>query len=83
MKDTFIQKGKEIIMGKERELAIKIIGLFEDLLDEYGIDIPSEERDMEIEDMTDEEITEAGFSHLYGVDYYTLEDEITELLKNR
>lgn len=70
-------------MEKERELAVKIVGLFEDLLDKYGIDIPSEERNMEIKDMTDEEITEAGFSHLYGADYYRLEDEITELLKNR
>lgn len=68
-------------MEKERELAISIIDLFEDLLDIYGIDIPSVDRDIEIEDMTDEEIEEAGLSHIYGDVYYALEDEITKLLK--
>ena len=70
-------------MEKERELAISIIDLFEDLLDIYGIDIPSVDRDIEIEDMTDEEIKEAGLSHIYGDVYYALEDEITKLLKRR
>lgn len=67
-------------MDKTRELAIEIIELFEGLLDEHGIDIPSEDRDMEMEDMTPEEIEEAGFAHIYGSDYYHLEDAIVELL---
>lgn len=67
-------------MDKTRELAISIIDLFENLLDQYGIDIPSEDRDMEMEDMTPEEIEEAGFAHIYGEDYYTLEDAIVKLL---
>ena len=68
-------------MNKARELAISIIDLFEELLDEYGIDIPSEDRDMEMEDMTEEEIKEAGFAHIYGTDYYNLEDAIVALLE--
>ena len=68
-------------MDKTREKAIEIIELFEKLLDEYGIDIPSEDRDMEMEDMTPEEIEDAGFAHIYGTDYYSLEDAIVELLK--
>jgi hypothetical protein len=67
-------------MDKTRELAIEIIELFEGLLDEHGIDIPSEDRDMEMEDMTPEEIEEAGFAHIYGDAYYYLEDAIVELL---
>ena len=67
-------------MDKKRELAISIINLFESLLDEYEIDIPSEDRDMEMKDMTPEEIEDAGFAHIYGSDYYALEDAIVELL---
>ena len=69
-------------MDKTRELAIRIIDLFEDLLDKHEIDIPSENRYMEMENMTPEEIEEAGFSHIYGDDYYELEDAIVELLNN-
>lgn len=69
-------------MDKKRELAANIIDLFEDLLEQYGIDIPSEDRDMEMEDMTPEEIEEAGFAHIYGSDYYALEDAIVELLED-
>lgn len=68
-------------MEKERELAIQIIDLFENLLDEYQLDIPSKDRDNEIESMTEEEIAEVCFSHLYGDDYYFLEDEITKTCK--
>ena len=69
-------------MDKNRELASSIIDLFEDLLDQYEIDIPSEDRDFEIKDMSPEEVKEAGFSHIYGSDYYYLEDAITEILSN-
>lgn len=67
-------------MDKNRELAANIIDLFEDLLDQYGIDIPNEDRDFEKRNMTEEEIEEAGFAHIYGADYYYLEDAIVELL---
>jgi hypothetical protein len=67
-------------MDKKRELAASIIDLFEDLLEEYGIDIPNEDRDMEMEDMTPEEIENAGLAHIYGDSYYYLEDAIVELL---
>lgn len=70
-------------MDKTRELAAQIIDLFEGLLEEHGIDIPSEDRDMEMEDMTSEEIEDAGFAHIYGSDYYYLEDAIVELLNEK
>lgn len=65
---------------KYRPYANRICDLFEDLLDEHGIDIPNEDRDAEMEDMTEEEIEDAGFAHLYGSTYYDLEDAIAELL---
>lgn len=65
---------------KYRPYANAICDLFEGLLDEHGIDIPDEDRDIEIVDMTEEEIEEAGFAHLYGAAYYDLEDAISELL---
>ena len=65
---------------KVRPIANEICDLFEELLDEHGIDIPNEDRDMEMEDMDEEEIEDAGFAHLYGTDYYNLEDAISELL---
>jgi hypothetical protein len=52
-------------------------------LDEHGIDIPSDDRDYEMEDMTEEEKEEAGFAHVYGETYYELEDAIVELLEGR
>ena len=63
-----------------RQYAIEICDLFEELLDEHGIDIPDEDRDVEMEDMTEEEIKEAGFAHLYGTTYYNLEDSVLNIL---
>ena len=57
-------------MERTREFAISILDLFEDLLDEKGIDIPSEDR-------TGEE----GEARLYGTEYFQLEDDVTNLLE--
>lgn len=70
-------------MDKTRELAIQIIELFEELLERYKIDIPSEDRDCELASMNETEKKEAGLSHIYGTDYYDLEDSIVELLNNQ
>ena len=56
-------------LGKARGLASMIIDMFEDLLAEYNIVIPNDERD-DVEDA----------ACIYGDDYYALEDQITELL---
>ena len=56
---------------KEREIAIEILGEFEELLARKGIKIPSDDR-------------ESGHKNeacLYGSEYYELEDGITEILK--
>lgn len=69
-----MKKGKEIIMDNgltlERNLAISIINIFEGLLDEKEIDIPSDDREGNEEE-----------ARIYGTEYYDLEDSITELLK--
>ena len=52
-----------------RTFAIKVCGLFEDLLDEHDITIPSNEREGEPDE-----------SRIFGDVYYALEDEITEIL---
>ena len=57
-------------MDKERELACNIIDLFEDLLGEKNIKIPSQDR----EGNEDE-------ACIFGSEYYALEDRINELLK--
>ena len=54
---------------KTRPYAIAILDLFEDLLDEYGIDIPDPDREGDEEE-----------AHLYGGTYYDLEDAVTDLL---
>ena len=54
---------------KYRPYANKICDLFEDLLDEHGIDIPDDDREGYEEE-----------AHLYGTTYYDLEDAISELL---
>lgn len=56
-------------VGKTRGIAIAILDMFEDMLDEKGIMIPDEDR-------TGEE-SEAC---LYGMTYANLEDQIYELL---
>lgn len=57
-------------MEKEREIAGRIIDLFEDLLQKYNIKIPSEDRKGDVEE-----------ANIYGKEYYDLEDKITELIK--
>lgn len=52
-----------------RELAGVIIDKFEELLDKYNIKLPSDER----EGNEDE-------AAIYGIDYFDLEDEITDIL---
>lgn len=56
-------------MEKEREIAIRIIDVFEEILAEHEIKLPNDER-------TGDE-TE---SCIYGSDYYNLEDKITSIL---
>jgi hypothetical protein len=56
-------------MEKSRETAIEILAEFEELLDKKGIKIPSKDRTGEKEEAC-----------LYGVEYYVLEDSITEIL---
>ena len=58
-------------MGKPRVLAIMILDIFEDMLDDKGIIIPDEDRE-----------GSEGEACLYGSTYYELEDDITELLSN-
>ena len=58
-------------MGKPRTIAIMILDIFEDMLEEKGIMIPDEDRK-----------NEEGEACLYGSTYYGLEDEIAELLSN-
>lgn len=56
-----------------REIAEQIIDLFEQLLEKYNLDIPSKDRDAE----PDKE----NLAHIYGEEYYDLEDAIVELLE--
>lgn len=54
----------------EHKYATEILDCFEDLLDQKGIDIPSEDRN-----------GEDGEARIYGTEYFELEDMIVELLK--
>lgn len=56
-------------MEKEREIATRIIDAFEELLAEYEIKLPNNER-------TGDEYE----ASIYGSDYYNLEDKITSIL---
>lgn len=58
-------------MADNREIAIKIINEFENLLAKHEIKLPCNER----------ESTENEAS-IFGTDYYELEDNITEILNN-
>lgn len=78
----------------ERKIAIEILGLFEDFLDEKDITIPSadrhgdaDERTLEQNDVEDQtldacERVSEHEARLYGSEYYALEDKITEIIKN-
>lgn len=57
------------MVGKTRGLAITILEMFDDMLEEKGIVVPDEDR-------TGEE----GEAALYGTTYANLEDKIVELL---
>ena len=59
-------------MEKNRKIAIKIIDLFEDLLNRKNIIIPNEDR----ANSEDE-------AAIYGGDYYELEDKIVEILEQK
>ena len=56
-------------LSLEREYAIGIMNIFENLLDEKDIDIPSEDRN-----------GDEGEARIFGTEYADLEDKITELL---
>ena len=56
-------------VGKTRGVAIMILELFDDMLEEKGIMIPDEDRS--------DDGSEAA---LYGVTYANLENQITEIL---
>ena len=58
-------------MERERKIAIEIHDEFEELLAAKGIMIPSDDREPDNENE----------ACLYGTEYYTLEDEITDILK--
>jgi hypothetical protein len=57
-------------MEKERRVAIKIIDIFEDLLEEHNLTVPSKERSGEPEE-----------ARIFGTTYYEIEDIITDMLK--
>ena len=63
-------------MDKKRELAARIVDLFDDLLDQKGIEVPCEDADEQAE--RHEGDNEAC---LYGMEYWTLVDKIEEMLK--
>lgn len=54
---------------KVRKFAATICDLFEDVLDEYGIDIPDGDREGNEEE-----------AHIYGITYAQLEDDVKEVL---
>lgn len=56
-------------MEKNREIASKIIDIFEDLLEEKNITIPSIDREGKRYE-----------GRIYGTEYYNLENRITNLL---
>lgn len=59
-------------LEKNRDLAMRIIDKFEDLLCNYNIKIPSEDREQ-----TEDEAC------IYGTQYYDLEQSIIEILDER
>ena len=58
----------------KEDKAFKIMQVFEEFLYDKGVEIPNKDRD---EYIADEGIEKAI---LFGSDYYTLEDEIKEIL---
>lgn len=70
MKRTLSEEAWLASVGKHRGLAIRILDIFEEMLENKGISIPDEDR-------TGDE-SEAC---LYGMTYANLEDEIVTLLE--
>lgn len=62
-------------MTKNEELAIEIIEVFEDLLEEKGITIPCDDSLEENERWCD-----GNSARIYGMEYWRLEEKIAELL---
>ena len=56
-------------MERNREWAIDILECFEELLDEKGSDIPSDDRN-----------GDDGEARLYGCEYFDLEDQVMDIL---
>ena len=59
----------DAVNEKAREKAIKILDVFEELLDKYEINIPDENKRNLYE------------CRIYGSNYYFLEDKITEIIE--
>jgi hypothetical protein len=57
-------------MDKDKEMAIRMIDEFEDLLEKYNLKIPNEDREGNKEE-----------ANIYGKEYYKLEDKLTKLIK--
>lgn len=57
-------------MDREREIAIMILQVFENKLEELDVSLPDKERTGMLEE-----------SRIYGQTYYELEDLITNILK--
>lgn len=68
-----LEKNKTDVSQKSiniREEAVSILDCFEELLDEKGIMIPSDDRDDDNEDE----------ACIFGTEYYDLEDRVSEIL---
>lgn len=63
-------------MDKKRDLAARIVNLFDDLLYQKGIEVPCEYSDEQAERHEG-----CNGACLYGMEYWTLVDKIEELLK--
>lgn len=63
-------------MDKKRELAARIVDLFDDLLYQKGIEVPCEDANEQAERHEGE-----NEACLYGMEYWTLVDKIEEMLK--
>lgn len=57
------------------ELVGQLIDIFEDFLDDKGIIIENHERDVDVNLISEES------ANIYGADYYTLENKITDTLQ--
>lgn len=65
----YLNECDEALMIRLRPYSFAICGEFEDILDKYNIDIPSEDRN-----------GDEGEAHIYGTEYFELEDRITHIL---